>query len=91
MNQFYYVLSLLTSEPVIVSGTKSLFTWVGKAIIGLGVAVTIAMSAATLVQRQISGEEEYPKYNKRLKSIIATGVGIVTISGLITFILAFYN
>lgn len=83
--------SAYASEPVIVSGTRSLIAWATGISTGFVSAVTIFRGSVAIYKYIHAQPEEKPKYKKEAKEIVIAAVVIATLGSTITFILAKYG
>ncbi|MDO5557891.1 MAG: hypothetical protein Q4G05_06640 [Clostridia bacterium] len=74
------------------TGTKKLFSDIGKGLIVLAPVIGGAMAGYFFIQMQMNDDEgETRLLKKKIKTCIVATIGVMIISGLLTIILNYYD
>lgn len=79
-------------DSTLFTGTKKLFSDIGKGLIVLAPVIGGAMAGYFFIQMQMNDDEgEARLLKKKIKTCIVATIGVMIISGLLTIILNYYD
>ncbi|HEX2925667.1 MAG TPA: hypothetical protein VHP38_05345 [Ruminiclostridium sp.] len=78
-------------SSVFATGTKSLFTDIGKYLIILAPIAGATVGAYFFIRRGAADEMEQKKWNDRIKATVISTIGAVLVGALIALIAAYYG
>ncbi len=91
MSNHLLTAGILLTKPQIITGTEKLVAAMTPWLIGLVAGIVALVEAYNGICYMQASEDEQRMIRKKMKSILFTGVLIITIVGSVNFVFSFYQ